>query len=161
MLFIVAAAFAGDPCPIDFRVSNLGPLPKDGAVPIEQDTIFSRLVTWLGSQDCVSVSVVTPKEDVLPLVNGGGLQVWRLQALLTDKAGAFRCTDAHTVMAALSAVPESGHVIYQRGTRRVLLTTASWGTMCMDTTALETDAGLKSLWDGATKAVVADRHANP
>lgn len=161
MLLLVGAALAGDPCPISFRLSNLGPLPKEGAVPIEQDKVFDRLVAMLGKAECTEVTVVKPAGDLLPVGGTGGLQVWRLQELLMDKAGAFRCTDAHTVMVALSAVPESGHVIYQRGTRRVLLTTAGWGTVCMDTSALETDAGVQALWDGATKALVADRHANP
>jgi hypothetical protein len=123
--------------------------------------VFERLVAVVGQAECTELTVVKASDGTLPLGGGGGLSTWRLQELMMDKAGAFRCTDAHTAMAALSAVPESGHLLYQRGTRRVLLTTAAWGTVCLDTSALETEAGVRALWSGATKALVADRHANP
>lgn len=160
-----AVARAGDPCPIDFRVSNLGPLDKEGAVAIADDAVFARLVTWLGQAECTSVTVAKADQGVLPLGDPGsaGLRTWRLQALLMDDKGGFRCDDAHVALAALSAVPDSGHVIYQRGTRRVLLTAAGWGTACMDLSALESggDAALEKLWTGATGKLVKDRHDNP
>jgi hypothetical protein len=166
-LFAVLAAapvYAGDPCPIDFRVSNLGPLSKPGAVPIAEDAVFTALTKHLANADCVTVTVAKAANHTLPLApSGEGLQTWRLQELLMDDKGSFRCEDAHTVLVALSAVAETGHVIYQRGTRRVLLTTAGWGTTCMEASALEAGgpAAIAKFWDGATGKLVQYRYDNP
>ena len=160
----VAPAVAGDPCPIDFRVSNLGPLSKPGAVSIQEDAVFTALTKHLSRAECATVSVHGATDNVLPLgKSADGLATWRLQELLVDGAGSFRCEDAHTVLIALSAVPETGHVIYQRGTRRVLLTTAGWGTACMDVAELEAggEAAVTKLWEGATGKLVQWRHDNP
>ena len=162
---IVGVALAGDPCPIDFRVSNLGPLSKAGAVPLEEDGIWKHLIGWLGSEDCVNADTKTAKDGKLPVEDGssGGLAVWRLQELLIDDSGAFRCDDAHEPLAALSAIDRSAHVIYQRGTRRTLLTTAGWQTICVNNVDLQKggDPLIEKLWKGATAKVVENRYANP
>ncbi len=162
----LSLAYAGDPCPIDFRLTNLGPLDKPGAVPIEEDKIFQDLRAFVEKSECTTVEVALSDAGTVPLGKEGenvNLQGWRLQQLLMDSEGGFRCKDAHEVLIALSATNHTGFVVYQRGTRRVLLTTAGWGTVCMDTTELEKggEAALKKLWDGATGKLVKDRHDNP
>ena len=92
------------------------------------------------------------------------LQTWVLQSLLVDKKRAFRCDDAHERLAALSAFPQNATVVYQRGRRRVLLTTARWQTVCVPISAFTGKArksGVTRLWRGATGKVVKDRHDNP
>lgn len=163
---LVAAAVAGDPCPIDFRVSNLGPLSKPDQVAIADDPIYAALKAWSQSAECLAVTWVDAQAGFLSLDPGAqdreDLQVWRLQELLLDAQGSFRCDDAHEALAALSAVEMSGHVIYQRGTRRTLLAAAGSQTVCLDNASLEAGGeAIQRLWEGATGAIVADRHANP
>jgi len=161
--FLVAAALAGDPCPIDFRLSNLGPLDKPDAVPVEQDKIFQDLRTFVEKKECTHATFAVADGGQLPLGVDSYLYTWKLQSLLMDDAGGFRCKDAHEVLTALSALPHTAVVFYQRGTRRVLLTTAGWGTACMDIAELEKggETSLQKLWDGATGKRVRDRHDNP
>jgi hypothetical protein len=165
VLGLTAIALAGDPCPMTFRISNLGPLAKEGAVGPADDAVYKALVAFAERQDCAQITTVVAVDGALPITANttDGLGTWRLQELLVDGGGAFRCADAHVGLSALSAVPEVGHLIYQRGTRRVLLSTAAWGTACMDVAALESggDAALAKLWAEATGALVKWRYENP
>ena len=158
-----STAFAGDPCPIKFTVLNLGPLggAKD-PIPANKDEIFQALVNYAKKSDCIELSIFQPEKYDIEL-GKTQLQTWKIQELLKKK-NVFRCKDAHKAVEALSAFAGDGTLIYQRGRRRVLLTSAGSQTRCIGLDKLKgkkKDDALKTLWDGATKAIITDRYQNP
>ena len=157
-------AQAGDPCPIQLTVINLGPLGgSKNQIAAEKDEVFKALIKHGLRSECIEIKTMIPKNGYYKL-GKMELRAWSLQTLLTDKKRAFRCKDAHNSLAALAAFSGDGTVIYQRGSRRVLLSTAGWQTTCValsELTGKNANTGLAKLWDGATKKVISDRHANP
>ena len=161
--FNASTTFAGDPCPIPFTVLNLGPLggAKD-PIPAKKDEIFQALIKYAKNSDCVELSIFQPEKHYIEL-GKTELQPWRIQELLKKK-NVFRCKDAHKAVEALSAFAGDGTLIYQRGRRRVLLTSAGSQTHCVDISELtgkNKEAAFKSLWEGATKEIITYRFANP
>ncbi|MCP4500709.1 MAG: hypothetical protein GY822_12180 [Deltaproteobacteria bacterium] len=83
---------------------------------------------------------------------------------LLDEEKSYRCKDAHKNLKWLGNLRVDGeaiNMVYQRGTRRVMLSLAGWDTVCMDLRNLHDDKGLLKLWNGATKRFIKDRHDNP
>lgn len=161
-----SAAWAGDPCPIEFRLVNLGPndFPwVQKPIAVKDDEVYQRLVAHLKSAECTEVTSIDVADDgylKLGKEPKSWLRVWRIREQLL-KGKDFRCDDAHTGLAALGALGDGGVVFYQRGTRRVLLTTAGWDTVCVPVDELKTKADVAKLWEKGTHRYVADRHANP
>lgn len=168
-LLALSAALAGDPCPIQFRVTDLGPLPWASA-PAATDPVWDALVAHVGKADCVEARTVRAREGKVSL--GGQSFLWSegVQTRLVDANKAYRCSNAHEHLAALTAVVRDGHwvdgdVFYQRGSRRVMLTTLGWGTVCVPLSELEDPktgaAAVAKMWEASTAKLVQYRHDNP
>lgn len=165
---LVTAALAGDPCPIDFRLTDLGHFTW--SEPRTADPVWDALVARLSKAECTTVRTTRAKDGRIPLGGQSYLDVATVQSLLVTDQRAYRCDDAHIATRPLAAVVRdgtwvSGDVLYQRGARRVMLTAIGWGTVCVPLAELEDpktrEAALTRLWDGATATLVSDRHANP
>jgi|GEM_PF-1610436 len=170
LLFLLAtlsapAAVAGDPCPIDFGVVNLGKFNWDKKTPTK-DPLFRKLLAQANHDGCAHVVSRSNDTDGWKVNLGKGVDLatdLKYTAILDEKK-AFRCKDAHVVLKPLANVLVDGvplNVVYQRGSRRILIAVIGWGTTCVDIKDLKTDADFKKLWVKATKKYVDDRYANP
>lgn len=172
LLLWATPAGAGDPCPISFRITDLGPLPWSKAKSVKKDPVLESLIKHAAKQEC---TVLTSRRAEAEIHLGKGewapyLDVATLQSLLVDQKKAFRCEDAHVALAALKALVEpkmayTGEVFYQRGKRRILLVSPGWGTACAPLTELQDKqkgpALIKAMWEKVSKGFSNYRHANP
>jgi len=126
----------------------------------------SAVKLTLGRQDPVVGALIdqAARENGCNVVRRGDVDAKRVEAIRANAFHAnrrFRCEDAHT---ALAKVLGPGDIVFVRGSKRVLLSHAGWGTVCMRAAALdgpELAKAVPGLFETLSKAYVAERHADP
>ena len=118
-----------------------------------QDPVVGALIDEASSRECSSVR----------RANVDAARAAAVRAAVFSKARRFRCDDAHKALK--KAGLEGGDIVVVRGTTRLLVSNAGWGTKCLKPSDLDgpklTPKAIGKVLDAVAKRYVRDRHDNP
>jgi hypothetical protein len=173
LLVAASPVMAGDPCPIDFAVVDLG-VPDWAKPELRErvkngDPLLARMVRLAGRLDCTEVSLAPPRDGAIALelyekVDDARMALDHVKRKLVDKKRQFRCAEAARDLKYLAAISQhNGAILYYRGHTRILLVSPGWKSLCVSSAAADkmSDRQLVALWNQLTGPLVAHRHANP
>jgi len=172
-LLAPSPAMAGDPCPIDIGVVDLG-VPEWAKPELRDrvakgDPLLARMVRLASKLDCSNVSLQPAVDGKIGLqlheeVDEARMAVEYVKGKLVDRQRQFRCSQAARDVKYLSATAtHSGAVLFYRGHSRILLVSPGWKSLCVTASKADrmTDAQVVALWKQVTGPLVKDRHDNP
>ncbi len=114
---------------------------------------MGAMIDEASSRDCSSVR----------RANVSSSRADEVRAAVFSKARRFRCDDAHKSLR--KAGLDGGDIVVVRGSKRILVSNAGWGTTCVKATSLDgaklTAKAVGKVLDAVARRYVQDRHDNP